>query len=240
MGRGKDCPCPFFLYLFSESNTAMTLTAERPAELAPKPLETEAVPEDPVFLSPRRWTREEYYRLGEQGFFGDERVELLNGEIWTLPPQKTPHFSAIRRTVEIMETAFGPNFEIRPQAPITLSDGTEPEPDVVVAPGSYLDYEQHHPTPAEVRLLVEVSDATLRKDRMTKAEDYARAGIADYWIINLVHRQLEVFRDPLTRPEGAFYRTSQILLPGDSLAPLSAPDAPVAVADLLPTVLTFA
>jgi len=93
---------------------------------------------------------------------------------------------------------------------------------------------EQHPTPSQVRLLVEVSDATLRKDRTTKAEDYARAGIADYWIVNLVHRQLEVFRDPLTRPEGALYRTTQILLPGDSLAPLSAPDTLVAVADLLP------
>ena len=214
----------------------MTLTAE----LAPKPLETEAAPEDPAFLSPRRWTREEYYRLGEQGFFDDERVELLNGEIWTLPPQNTPHFSAVEATAEALLTAFGAGFTARRHGPITLVDGTEPEPDVIIVPGSWRDYVEQHPTPAEVRLLVEVSDATLRKDRTTKAEDYARAGITDYWIVNLVHRQLEVFRDPLNRSEGALYRTTLILLPGDSVSPLSAPDAPVAIADLLPVILPTA
>ncbi len=213
----------------------MTLTAERLAEPVATPPELEAA-EDPAFLHPRRWTREEYYRLGEQGFFDNERVELLNGEIWTLPPQNTPHFSAVEAAAEALLEAFGAGFTARRHGPITLVDGTEPEPDVIIVPGSWRDYVEQHPTPAEVRLLVEVSDATLRKDRTTKAQDYARAGIADYWIVNLVHRQLEVFRDPLIRPEGALYRTTRILLPGDSLAPLSAPDAPVAVADLLPAV----
>ena len=182
-------------------------------------------------------TREEYYRLGDAGFFGDARVELLNGEVWQLPPQTPRHFTTAEVVGDTLLSAFGKGFDVRRRGPLTLGHDTEPEPDVVVVPGSWRDYEHHHPTPAEVRLLVEVSDATLRKDRTTKAEDYARAGIADYWIVNLVHRQLEVFRDPLTRPEGALYRTTQILLPGDSLAPLFAPDAPVAVAELLPAVL---
>lgn len=181
-------------------------------------------------------TREEYYRQGDAAFFGDERVELLNGEVWQLPPQTPRHFTTAEAAGETLLSAFGPGFEVRRRGPLTLGNDTEPEPDIVVVPGSWRDYEHHHPTPAEVRLLVEVSDATLRKDRTTKAEDYARAGIADYWIVNLVHRQLEVFRDPLTRPESALYRTTQILLPGDSLAPLFAPDAPVAVTDLLPAV----
>lgn len=185
-------------------------------------------------------TRKEYYRLGEMGFFDDERVELLSGEIWRLPPQTPPHFTTAEAVADVLLSAFGHGFDVRRRGPLTLGNDTEPEPDVAVVAGSYLDYEQQHPTPAEVRLLVEVSDATLRKDRTTKAEDYARAGIADYWIVNLVHRQLEVFRDPLTRPEGALYRTTQILLPGDSLAPLSAPNAPVAVADLLPAILPAA
>lgn len=212
----------------------MTPTAERPTKTAPKPPEMETPPDNPTFLNPRRWTREEYYRLGEAGFFDDERVELLHGEIWTLPPQNTPHFSAVEATAEALLAVFGAGFTARRHGPITLTDGTEPEPDVVIVPGSWRDYVVQHPTPSEVRLLVEVSDATLRKDRTTKAEDYARAGIADYWIVNLVHRQIEIFRDPLTRPEGALYRTRQILLPGDSLAPLSAPNNTVSVADLLP------
>lgn len=198
-----------------------------------RPLDQQAGEQEEV-LRPRRWTRAEYYRLGEAGFFEDERVELLDGEIWTLPPQKTPHFSAIRLTADVLEDVFGAGFEIRQQAPMTLDDGTEPEPDVVIVPGSSRDYEDHHPTPSEVRLLVEVSDSTLAKDRGKKAENYARAGIGDYWIVNLVNRQLEVHRDPGPLPSGHGYKLRRVLLESESVAPLLAPDRPVSVTDLLP------
>jgi Uma2 family endonuclease len=185
-------------------------------------------------LRPRRWTRAEYYRLGEAGFFEDERVELLDGEIWTLPPQKTPHFSAIEAAADLLGEAFGAGHAVRRQGPMTLDDGTEPEPDVLIVPGSRLNYEDHHPTPPEVRLLVEVSDSTLAKDRGKKAEDYARAGIADYWIVNLVGRQLEIYRDPGLLPDGPGYKSRQVLLEGDTVTPLSAPGGVIAVAGLLP------
>ena len=115
---------------------------------------------------------------------------------------------------------------------MTLEDGTEPEPDVLVVVGSWQDYEDHHPLSTEVRLLIEVSDATLRKDRSTKRDDYARSGIADYWIINLVHRQLEIYRDPAPMNSGHGYKTLLTLFDGDTIAPLSAPGSPIAVADL--------
>ncbi len=214
----------------------MTLMIERTPPQTQASERADPPEADQAYLRPRRWTRAEYYRLGEAGFFDGLRVELLDGEIWTLPPQETPHFSAIRRATASLAEAFGPGFEIREQAPLALDDGTEPEPDVVVVAGSSRDYEDHHPAPTEVHLLIEVSDATLRKDRGEKAEDYARAGIADYWIINLVHRQLEVFRDPLVRPDDAFYRSSQILLPGQSMAPLSVPEREVEVAELFPSI----
>lgn len=190
-----------------------------------------------VFLRPRRWTTAEYYRMSDLGLFDDERVELLDGEIWTLPAQKTPHFAAIRRAVDALEAAFGEGFDLRQQVAMTLEDGTEPEPDVLVVPGRWQDYEDHHPTPPEVRLLVEVSDATLRKDRTKKRDDYARAGVADYWITNLVNRQLEVYHNPALMPDGSpGYKTLLTLFDGDSLAPLSAPNSPVAVADLFPPI----
>ena len=221
----------------------MTMAAERSAASYPPAestshtadsTEADITEADSGFLRPRRWTREEYYRLGEAGFFDDERIELLDGEIWTLPPQKTPHFSAVEAAADVLGTAFGAGHTVRRQGPIVLDDGTEPEPDVLIVPGSRLDYEDHHPTPAEIRLLVEVSDATLKKDRREKAEDYARAEIADYWIVNLVHRQLEVYRDPGPLPGGWGYKLQRVLLEGESLAPLFAPDSPVAVTDLLP------
>lgn len=148
--------------------------------------------------------------------------------------QKTPHFTSLRFTEITMNALFGADYEVRAQGPIVLSDDSEPEPDVVVVPGRARDYADHHPTPAEIRLLVEVSDATLATDRGSKRTAYAREGISEYWIINLVHRQLEAYRDPVTRPEGAFYRTTRILLPGESLAPLFASEPVIAVADLFP------
>ncbi len=213
----------------------MTIMQERPATLV-EPSAAEALEEVPQekFLRPRFWTTAEYYRMGELGLFDDERVELLDGEIWTLPPQGTPHFSAIRRAIDALENAFGDSFDFRQQAPMTLGDGTEPEPDVLVVVGSWKDYENHHPVPTDARLLVEVSDATLRKDRSTKRDDYARAGIADYWIINLVHRQLEVYRAPAPLANGFGYKTMLTLFDGDTLAPLSAPNSPIAVGDLFP------
>jgi Uma2 family endonuclease len=179
----------------------------------------------------RRWSREEYYRLGEMGFFDEERVELLDGRIWKLPPQKTPHFTAVRRTTETLEEVFGADYEVRPQGPFSLPDGSEPEPDILVVPGTMEDYTEHHPIVSDCLLLVEISDSTLAKDRGTKLIDYARAGITDYWIVNLVHKRLEIYRQPT--PEGIyldFHRYS----PGESVEPLNAPGKPVAVTDLLP------
>jgi Uma2 family endonuclease len=213
----------------------MTVTQERPAA-APKPVSEEALVDVPQedLLRPRRWTTAEYYALSDAGFFDDERVELLDGEIWTLPAQKTPHFSAVEAAAEALLSAFGSGFTARRHGPMTLENGTEPEPDLLIVPGSWRDYAQVHPTPTEASLLVEVSDATLRKDRTKKLNDYARAGIADYWIINLVNRQLEVYRDPAPMNGSHGYKTVQTLFDGDTISPLSAPNGLVAVADLFP------
>jgi Uma2 family endonuclease len=185
-------------------------------------------PEEP---DARRWTREEYYKLGEMGFFDDGRVELLDGRIWTLPPQKTPHFTALRRTTEALEELFGAGHEVRPQGPFALANGSEPEPDILVVPGTVDDYAEHHPIVSDIVLLVEISDSTLSKDRGPKRIDYARAGVKEYWIVNLVNQRLEVSRQP--SPEG-LYADIATYLPGESVAPLNAPDKSVAVADLLP------
>ncbi len=187
----------------------------------------------PEEASPRRWTREEYYRLGEMGFFDGERVELLDGRIWRLPPQGTPHFTAVRRTTEALEALFGPRYEIRPQGPLILPDSSEPEPDILVVPGTIMDFAKHHPIVTDVILLVEISDSTLAKDRGPKAMDYARAGIEEYWIVNLIHQRLEVHRQPSL--EG-LYSDIKIYQPGESIQLLNAPGKVVAVADLLPLV----
>ena len=156
---------------------------------------------------PRRFSREEYYRMGEAGVFApDEHVELIQGEILYMAPQGSPHFTSTRAVEEALRIAFGAGFDVRPQGPITLGPDSEPEPDIAVVPGSFRDYEDEHPTSA--LLVVEVSESTLAYDRTTKASLYASAHIADYWILNLVEDLVEVYRSPQpnsTAPFGAHY-----------------------------------
>lgn len=178
-----------------------------------------------------RWTPEQYHRLIEAGFFDDGRVELLEGLVWDMASQLTLHTTGVRLTQLALEDAFQGTFEVRVQMSITLPDGTEPEPDVAVAPGTPLNYLEHHPGPEELLLVTEVSDSTLVKDRGPKLVSYAQAFIAEYWIVNLVNRQLEVYRQP--SPAG-IYTDFKVYLPGESIAPLNAPGKTVAVADLLP------
>jgi Uma2 family endonuclease len=180
-----------------------------------------------------RWTPEQYHSLIEAGFFEDGRVELLGGLIWDMAGQLTPHTTGLRLTQLSLEEAFDGAFEVRVQMPITLPDGTEPEPDIAVAPGTPLDYADHHPRSEELMLAVEISDSSLVKDRGQKLVAYAQAFVAEYWIVNLVNRQLEVYRQPA--PEG-IYIDFTIYLPGESVAPLNAPGKPIAVADLLPPI----
>jgi Uma2 family endonuclease len=181
-----------------------------------------------------RWTREEYYRLYDQGFFQDRRVELIDGEIVEMPVMKNPHAVAITLVEEALRSAFGSGHWFRVQMPLHLGPDSEPEPDVAVVPGNPRDYDDH---PTTALVLVEISEPTLAFDRGRKGSLYARAEIADYWIVNLVDRQLEVYGDPLRnkrRPEKSAYRQAATLKPPDTVTPLAMPNAQIKVADLLP------
>lgn len=185
-------------------------------------------------IMPRKWTRAEYYQLGDLGFFDGQRVELINGEIEVLSPVNFPHVASVSRTHQALQIAFGPESWVRAQAPLNLGFQSDPEPDVSVVVGSSRDYTDH---PTTAVLVVEVSDTTLRRDRGRKASLYAAAGIADYWIVNLLQRQLEVRRTPQpdpTQPFGHGYADLTTVLPGAAASPLAAPHAAVAVDDLLP------
>jgi Uma2 family endonuclease len=187
-------------------------------------------------VQPRRWTREEYHRLAELGILGpEERVELIDGEIVVVPPQGSPHYTAIRATEEALRAAFGPGYDVRVQGPLALEERSEPEPDVAVVRGTFRDYEREHP--ASAVLVVEVADTTARYDRERKGRLYARAGIPEYWLLNLPRRRLEVYREPVPAgdlPRGARYATRQVLAEHEVVTPLAAPQARIAVADLLP------
>jgi Uma2 family endonuclease len=183
----------------------------------------------------RRWKRVEYERLVEMGVFEDERLELLDGLLVVREPQGVRHAAATRLVLAALRRAFGEGWLVEAQFPIALDDDSEPEPDVFVVPSGPRDYLDAHPS--RPVLIVEVAESSLRKDRAHKASLYARAGIADFWIVNLVDRVLEVHRDPqpsAAAPYGWSYRTVAILRDPETVSPLAAPAARIAVAELLP------
>jgi len=184
----------------------------------------------------RRWTRIEYDRMIDRGIFTpDERLELLGGELVVREPQGTPHATGIRMAEEVLRLAFGPGWEVRGQLPVALDDESEPEPDVTVAPGSFRDYRYAHPS--RPVLIVEVAESSLVLDRERKGSLYARAGVPEYWIVNLVDRVVEVYRAPACAPDARYgwrYGTVATLQPGAFISPLAAPSARVPVAELLP------
>lgn len=179
----------------------------------------------------RRWTRDEYYRAYTSGLFGpEERLELIRGEIKEKMPQRPRHATGVRKLERALLRFENDAYHVRSQAPITLLNDSEPEPDLVVARGSLETFEERHPLAEELVLVVEVSDTTLTYDRTDKARLYAEAGIAEYWVLNVAGGYLEVRRDP---DEGE-YHSLQTIRTGDSIAPLFSPDTPLPVADLLP------
>jgi len=183
-----------------------------------------------------RWTRDEYERLIDHGFLDeDDPVELLDGLLLVKEPQHSRHRTSVLLVARAMERAFGEGWFVQTQSPISLDDRSEPEPDVCVVRGSPRDYVDAHPTrPA---LIVEVAQSGLRLARGRKVTAHARARVADYWIVNLIDRVLEVHRQPV-RPGPAQrhwgYAAIETLGADGTIAPLAAPSAGVRVADLLP------
>ncbi len=184
----------------------------------------------------RRWTRKEYHRLIELGILHeDEPIELLGGQLVVSEPKSSLHSTAVRLAAEALRRAFGAGWLVNTQDPIAADDESEPEPDVAVVVGSIRDYRDEHP--ANAVLLLEVALSSLAFDRRHKGSLYARAGIADYWIVNLVDRIVEVRRRPAPEPTadfGAAYQDIVIAQPATMLTPLAKPGAQIAIDDLLP------
>ena len=184
----------------------------------------------------KHWTRVEYERLIDLGAFRPgERLELVGGALLVREPQGGPHATAVGLVEDALRQVFGAGWTVRTQSPIALDEDSEPEPDLAVVPGSRRDHSRSHPShPA---LIVEVAESSLAFDRGEKGSLYARAGIADYWILNLPDQALEVYRDPVVAPHAQYghrYAATTTLGPRDAVRPLAAPIAAILVADLLP------
>lgn len=182
----------------------------------------------------RRWTRDDLYKMADAGLFHGQRAELLEGQIMVLSPQKFAHSVSTDRSTETVRAAFGRKFWVRMQLPISFGEFSEPEPDVSVVEGPRERYTDH---PTTALLVVEVSDTTLAYDRGRKASLFASAGIADYWIVNLVDQQLEVYRNPIVDGGQAYgfrYADKSVYHLGQTVTPLALTNSKILVSDLFP------
>jgi Uma2 family endonuclease len=178
-----------------------------------------------------RVTVERYFSLVDEGVLdADDRVELLDGVIVAMAPQNPGHAGTIRRVARALRQAVGGRAEVSEDKPLVLAPLSAPEPDVAVVPIDPHDYLKAHPTTA--LLVVEVSDSSLPQDRLTKARIYAGAGIPEYWIVDLVHGRIEVFRAP--QPEARRYASKTVVEAGARLELVALPGAVVPTDDLLP------
>lgn len=177
----------------------------------------------------RRITVDEYHRMIDAGILHeDEHVELIDGFLVGMTPQKSPHAYALQELTHRLVRALGDAFAVRPQLPLTLGEKSEPEPDIAVVPTS-TEWARAHPTTA--LLVVEISRGSLSYDRLVKARLYARHDIPEYWIVNLADGRLEVYRDPDSTARS--YRTTFAVGPGEPVTASQVPGVTVDLADLL-------
>ncbi len=148
-------------------------------------------------LNRKLFTVDEYHKLVEVGILTeDDRVELINGEIIAMSPINSTHAGIVNRLSRILIKKLDSLATIATQNPILLSNLSEPEPDITIAHFSEDDYFSEHPSPKNIYLIIEVSETTLEKDQSYKCPLYANANILEYWIINLIDRQIEIHRQP--------------------------------------------
>lgn len=186
-------------------------------------------PFSPLEPLPKRWTRDEYRRMIDDGYLPDGKYELIEGEIIEKMPHGRRHVIAVTLAIDRLGAIFGVK-ALQTQGTLFIGTEYDPEPDIAVLTRNVNQFLDDDPGPADVRLIVEVSDCSLHFDMGRKATASARAGIPEYWVLNINARTLEVFR----QPTDGRYAVQITVAENDAVAPLAAPDTSVHVADLLP------
>jgi Uma2 family endonuclease len=192
-------------------------------------VEIELLADNP-WVTRRKITVDEYYAMGKAGILGhDERVELIEGALVTMAPIGTEHIGAVMWLTRALILAVGDRAIVRVHGPVRLDDRTEPQPDFAVLRDRADFYWKAHPTSADVLLVVEIADSSLRFDRSIKRPLYARAGIPEYWIVNLVDGDVKVCREP----GKGDYEWVKAAVRGEMMEPVLLPGIEVSVSDLL-------
>lgn len=177
-------------------------------------------------ITAKRFTINEYERLGELGFFQEnDQFELIEGEIIPMVAKGKPH--AVCETLLFRELIklLVDRALVRGQQPIIIPSNSEPEPDLTIVRNVDDNYLSAHPHPADILLLIEIADSSLKYDQEVKLTLYASSGISDYWIFNLADNCLEAYSEPYEDLQGKFgYRRKFIYLPNESVALPCFPD----------------
>lgn len=181
------------------------------------------------YTSDSGYSVEEYFDLVKQGLLAeDDHVELLEGVIVAEPPMDPPHASGVGRVADALRRALRGGAVVREEKPLIIGQRSVPEPDAaVVTTGNY-----DHRHPESALLVVEVSDSSLKQDRLSKSRIYAGAAIPEYWIVNLRGDCVELFRAP--DPPRRVYGDRSVARRGERIALVEFPDVAIAVDDLLP------
>lgn len=178
------------------------------------------------------WTREEVEACIRAGLWAGQHYELVDGELINKLPKYLRHVRSVQRAFRALVEIFGWDFVLtEPSVDVAAEDHrtSEPEPDVVVLNRSASEIPGNEPEPPDIALVVEVSDTTLHHDLTTKAALYARAGIPDYWVLDLNARRLVVHREPAK----GVYKAVVAYDEHERVVPLAAPGREITVADLL-------
>jgi Uma2 family endonuclease len=147
--------------------------------------------------TPHRFTVDEYYRMADTGILHpDARVELLDGEIIDMAPIGPFHGGTVNSLIRLLAEPAKGRWLVVVQNPVRLGPRSEPQPDFLLVKPVDDDYQSRHPVPEDVFLLIEVAESSLKYDRNRKIPAYSRAGIREVWIINLLEKTIEVYRDP--------------------------------------------
>lgn len=171
-----------------------------------------------------KWTLDRYHAAIDAGLFEDQPVELLNGDIALMTPEREAHACYSSDGADYLRQCLGALASVRETKPVTLPNRSEPIPDLAIVQPPLRRYLDHHPCPSEIFWLVEYSNTTLSKDLGVKKQLYGAAGIQEYWVSDLKHGRLNVFR----HLESDRYQTELTLTAG-TISPLAFPAVPIAV-----------
>lgn len=181
-------------------------------------------------ITKRRFSIKEYYLMADAGILSPrDRVELIDGEIVQMAPIGSYHAACVNTLNRLFMEMLGRRVVVSVQNPVRLSERSEPEPDIALLRPRADAYQESHPGPDDVMLIVEVSHSTVEYDRDVKTPLYAEAGIPELWLVNLD----EDYIDGLSDPDGSIYRTTRRYARGDRIAPALLPDALLDVSQIL-------